>query len=115
MVMVSSYQVMIIGGRTKNKTHSDATYIYDLNNETWTRGPTLIFGRHDHAAGMITDHKTKEKFVVVVGGQGTNISLKSVEVLFDINIGRWIEKHPTLSVGMYLINDGSGAQNWIFG
>ena len=106
---------MIIGGWTKYKTHSDDTYIYDLNNENWTRGPTLKFGRHDHAAGMITDHNTNAKYVVVVGGQGTNISLKSVEVLFDINIGRWIEKHPTLSEGMYLINDGSGTRNWIFG
>ena len=92
---------MIIGGWTKNKAHSDDTYIYDLNNENWTRGPTLIFGRRDHAAGMITDHKTKEKFVVVVGGQGkTNIWLKSVEVLFNINYGRWIEKHPALSEGI---------------
>ena len=56
-----------------------------------------------------------ERLDVVVGGQGTNISLKSVEVLFDINIGRWIEKHPTLSEGMYLISDESVTRNWIFG
>ena len=43
----------------------------------------MIQKRFDHAAGIVTDEASQEKFVVVTGGWGIGpVRLKSSEILF---------------------------------
>ena len=57
-------QYILIGG----DIHSKATYIFQSNNQRWTRGPDLIEGRWGHTAGIIHDSVTHDPYIVVVGG-----------------------------------------------
>ena len=52
------------------------------NYNKWSHGPSLIQGREDHAAGILTDEATMEKFVLVTGGMDSySKELKSTEIL----------------------------------
>ena len=74
---------MVIGGYS-NYDYSALTYYYDRNEGEWINGPSLMEGRYGHAAGIVTDEVTNEKFVVVTG----DYFLNSTEMLQD---GKWIQ------------------------
>ena len=48
--------------------YSALTYYYNHNDKTWSGGPNLNVSRYSHAAGIVIDIVTQEKFVVVTGG-----------------------------------------------
>ena len=78
VVSLNSSTCMLIGG-----THNIAkTHLYDHHSSTWTVGPELITGRHDHAAGFIMDHITHQQHVAVVGGWHGAGFLDSLELMF---------------------------------
>ena len=81
VISLNSSTSMLIGGTTNvAKTH-----LYDHLSSTWTVGPELITGRHDHAAGLIMDHTTHQQHIAVVGGHtyasGIGI-LDTLELMF---------------------------------
>ena len=77
VISLNSSTSMLIGG-----THNIAkTHLYDHLSSTWTVGPELITGRHDHAAGLIMDHTTHQQHIAVVGGQNYE-HLDSLELMF---------------------------------
>ena len=83
----NSAEVWLIGGWTKSEDRSVKTWKFKFDFTTWDGkwqpGPDLGKGRVEHAAGVITDHTTMEKYVVVTGGRDSN----EVEVLVD---EKWI-------------------------
>ena len=89
MVVVEEDLTMVIGGLSLNDTEdSNVTYYYDHSRQQWTSGPSLIIGRHGHAAFFVTDEVLNEKIIVVVGGRWDWESLNSTEILQD---DKWIK------------------------
>ena len=81
IVEIENEKVMLIGGR-KRLDISAQTYIYNKNDNDWLFGPLMIQAREDHAAGILTDEATMEKFVLVTGGMDSySKELKSTEIL----------------------------------
>ena len=81
IVEIGNEKVMLIGGR-KRLDISAQTYIYIKNDNEWLDGPSMIQKREDHAAGILTDEATMEKFVLVTGGMDSyGYELKSTEIL----------------------------------
>ena len=106
MVSIERYnsaEVWLIGGWTKKEGKSTKTWKFNFDftswNGKWQPGPDLEKGRVEHAAGVITDHTTMDKYVVVTGGRDE--SSNSVEVLVN---EEWISgeaylfciMHPTI-------------------
>ena len=79
MVEIGNGKVMVIGGRN-GPAISAQTHIYNKTDNKWLFGPSMIQAREDHAAGIITDEATMEKFVLVTGGSYGK-ELKSTEIL----------------------------------
>ena len=81
IVEFGNEKVMVIGGRN-GLDISAQTYIYIKNDNEWLDGPSMIQKREDHAAGILTDEATMEKFVLVTGGMDSyGYELKSTEIL----------------------------------
>ena len=81
IVEIGNEKVMLIGGR-KRLDISAQTYIYNKTDNDWLFGPLMIQAREDHAAGILTDEATMEKFVLVTGGMDSySKELKSTEIL----------------------------------
>ena len=60
---------MIIGGTNEYGTdiQEEKTYIFDLENFNWKRGPDLQKGRSRHASALLTDSVTNIQYIVVAG------------------------------------------------
>ena len=78
MVAINSTVCMVIGGRNFDVYRSASTFYYDDIEGEWINGPSLIKGRYEHAAGIVTDEVTNENFVAVTGGD-----LDLTEILQD--------------------------------
>ena len=65
--------------------YSPKTYYFNHQTNIWKEGPSLINGRYDHAAGLITDHVTHKQHIAVVGGETLQWTLQkdTVELLFN--------------------------------
>ena len=76
---------MLIRGATNGNLFSNSTWYYNHATQTFKPGPTLLEGRYRHTAGIVLDHTTNQKIIVVVGGLGTGGSagyeLDSTEML----------------------------------
>lgn len=63
---------MMIGGRTDHfeflERFTGESWYFDHATRKFTTGPTLKKARKGHAAGIVTDHDTGEKIMVVSGG-----------------------------------------------
>ena len=82
---------LIIGGWTNRTYNSKRTYYFNSYNNEWKIGPELLEGRLFHGAGVITDHDTCKKHVVVAGGiNGWGWYLNSVELLNTEENTKWI-------------------------
>ena len=88
MVAINSSVCMIIGGFNFDVYRSASTFYYDDIEGEWINGPSLIKGRYEHAAGIVTDEVTNENFVAVTGGYYWPDSLDSTEILQD---GEWVQ------------------------
>ena len=74
---------MIIGGSNYPDFY-ESTFYFDHNNGDWINGSTLIQARSFHAAGIVTDELTNEKFAAVTGGVDGHVGLlDSIEILID--------------------------------
>ena len=88
IVKIDNEKVMVIGGRNgpailahTGSDFSAQTHTYNQNYNKWSYGPSLIQGREDHAAGILTDEATLEEFVIITGGSLNGKELKSTEIL----------------------------------
>ena len=84
MVAINSSCSMVIGGYSND--WSASTFFYDHNEDEWINGPSLIEGKENHAAGIVTDEVTDEHFVAVTGGSYYSdglFYLDSSEILQD--------------------------------
>ena len=91
VVAINSSCDMIIGGAYGYGADIHAlTFYYDHigGGGAWINGPTLMQARRSHAAGIVTDEVTDEKFVVVTGGSYYPHYLDSTEILQD---GNWLQ------------------------
>ena len=99
MVSINSTVSMVIGGWDGNGWDGTASTFYFNHIEgEWSYGPILMQSRYMHAAGIVTDELTNEKFVVVTGGflnvlsqtaiHDSKVYLDSSEILQD---GKWVE------------------------
>ena len=71
MVAINSTVCMVIGGSgglSSDYFRSASTFYYDDIEGVWINGPSLLRGRYEHAAGIVTDEVTNENFVAVTGG-----------------------------------------------
>ena len=62
---------------------TQTTHYFDHQGNNWIQGPDLMQRRRSHAAGVVTDEVTTEKFVIVTGGDYHGISLDSTEMLIN--------------------------------
>ena len=78
MTNIGIGKTVFIGGY-----YSAQSFIYNHNHGNWSYGPSLILGRHWHAAGIVTDEVTHETHAIVTGGYsgGYLSELKSTEIL----------------------------------
>ena len=91
-------QYILIGGDTEDGYDSKATYVFNVNNERWTRGPDLIEGRNSHTAGIIHDSVTHDPYIVVVGGWISGAVSRSVEKM-KVGSEKWDQgKQPLISI-----------------
>ena len=81
-VAISNTLTMLIGGETKDGP-VESTFYYDHRGQIWTDGPNLIQARRWHAAGVVTDEVTKEKLVIVSGGDFYGTKLDTSEILLN--------------------------------
>ena len=99
IVAINSTVSMVIGGWDGNGWDGTASMFYYNHIEgEWSNGPILMQSRYEHAAGIVTDELTDEKFVAVTGGLFIALSqtgnydsivyLNSSEILQD---GKWVE------------------------
>ena len=88
LTKINSTTSIIIGGALGN-TESTITYYFDHPNQVWNKGPNLNTKRIHHVSGLVTDKRTKEKFLVVIGGENQALGpLGSTEILKD---NKWIK------------------------
>ena len=82
---VNSTTSIISGGCTIHQMDctSPLTFYYNHVTQVFTSGPSLNLGRNYHASGTIIDKITKEKFVVVTGGEINGWSEDSTEILVN--------------------------------
>ena len=83
LVAINGTCSMLIGGTLTGNIEIKSTFYFQHEGQIWTQGPDLIQAREDHAAGIVTDEKTLEKFVVATGGEVNGIWLDSTEILMD--------------------------------
>ena len=83
MINIGIDKTVVIGGFTGSG--SAQTFIYNHNHGNWSYGPSLIQGRYDHAAGIVTDEITHKTLAIVTGGYFSGV-LKSTEILKE---GSW--------------------------
>ena len=100
MASINSTVSMVIGGWDGNGWAGTAlTFYFNHIEGEWSNGPILMQSRYMHAAGIVTDELTNEKFVVVTGGflnvlspqtgiHDSKVYLDSTEILQD---GKWVE------------------------
>ena len=86
LVAIDNTLSMLIGGRTpvgNENVITQTTHYFDHQGNNWIQGPDLMQGRRSHAAGVVTDEVTTEKFVIVTGGDYHGIRLDSTEMLIN--------------------------------
>ena len=83
MIGINSTLSMIIGGSHQYSQFSPLTFWYYHGESKWVEAPSLNYGRQEHANGIIVDQVTKEKLVIVTGGDFNGITLDSTEILFN--------------------------------
>ena len=83
LVSLNETTSMLIGGNTNSDSTSSKTHYFDHQSQSWKDGPSLMKGRFEHTAGLITDHVTHEKHLAVVGGYDGYVELDSVELLLS--------------------------------
>ena len=84
LVAIDNTLSILIGGRTPVNNEiviTETTHYFDHQENTWFQGPDLMQGRMSHAAGVVTDEVTAEKFVIVTGGDYHGNRLDSTEML----------------------------------
>ena len=108
MINIENNFTIIIGGTWGIGKYSALTYYYNHYDNTWSGGPHLNTSRYAHAAGIVIDIVTQEKFVVVTGGMvGPNVvvddEVRSTEILSrDVwSKGKRICSHHT-AIKLYL-------------
>ena len=92
VVGINSTFSMFVGGFITLGTSTDLTYYYDNYNQVWFDGPRLNFPRSFHRSGIVTDLITRERLLIVTGGQsyGDDYIMTdycSTEILID---GTWV-------------------------
>ena len=103
MASINSTVSMVIGGWNGNQDGNSwdgtaSTFYFNHIEGEWSNGPILMQSRYLHAAGIVTDELTNEKFVAVTGGflnvlsqtgiHDKEVYLDSSEILQD---GKWVE------------------------
>ena len=82
LVAIDNTLSMLIGGRSES-VETQTTHYFDHQGHNWIQGPDLMQARREHAAGIVTDEVTTEKFVIVTGGDHNGIKLDSTEMLIN--------------------------------
>ena len=83
LVAINNTCSIVIGGRTSGNVETPTTHYFHHDGNNWIQGPDLIQARRVHAAGIVTDEVTYEKFVTVTGGEHNGIDLDSTEMLIN--------------------------------
>ena len=83
LVSLNETTSILIGGYTNSDSTSSKTHYFDHQSQSWKDGPSLMKGRFEHTAGLITDHVTHAKHLAVVGGYDGYVELDSVELLLS--------------------------------
>jgi hypothetical protein len=88
-VLVNSTTVMVIGGVQNGRQSSD-TYLFNTENEVWTKGPQLSTIRSYASCGRIRKDSQSQEFSIIVAGgfYGDLTKLSSVEIL-DLGSNEW--------------------------
>lgn len=66
--------IIVFGGRNSEEV-LNTTYIYDVESEDWSEGPSLNHSRFNHTSTKLDDGR-----VLIVGGENTDGVLSSVEL-----------------------------------
>ena len=85
LVAINKTCSLLIGGRTSGPVTLPTVYYFEHEGKNWSQGPDLIQARMSHGAGIVTDEKTYDEFVIVTGGtlHHTGIKFDSTEILID--------------------------------
>ncbi len=70
LARVGSSTGMLIGGGSGvggNRLYLRTTIVYDFDDQSWTPGPNLTYGRMTHSCGVIEDAEDGSQVVVVAG------------------------------------------------
>ena len=78
---------------------SHRTFIYDVQANSWTEGPSLFTPRVGHSSCVIQSDDGSDKCVIIIGGWTDQERFsKSTEIL-DLTEKKWIQG-PDLAVGI---------------
>ena len=112
MASINSTVSMVIGGWNGNQDGNSwdgtaSTFYFNHIEGKWSNGPILMQSRFLHAAGIVTDELTNEKFVAVTGGflfalsqtgnHDSKVYLDSSEILQD---GKWVEGKVNIIINL---------------
>ena len=75
---------LVIGGYSGS--YRDETYLINVKTNQITSGPSLNTARYDHACGELDVNG--KSFIIVTGGYGASLKLRSTEVLDKSNVGQ---------------------------
>jgi hypothetical protein len=90
LVRINSSTVLLCGGFNVHFVTKECYYM-DLEDQSWSKGPSLITERRSHTCGMFKSAAHLGRNVVIaVGGKSNGGTLNSVEIL-DPTTNGWIE------------------------
>ena len=110
MTIVNSTTIIMIGGNQDNIFGSFRTHFFNTENQNWVEGPALKVGRTFLTCGRIRkDSQSSQYTTIVIGGEGKDGMLSSVEILDD-GSSEW-QTGPELPFpngGASLVEDSQG-------
>ena len=84
---INSSVSIITGGVPKANTYTDKTWYFNHATREFQPGPNLLKPRTFHSSATITDQESKEKIVIVAGGQTySGLYMNTPEFLIN---GEW--------------------------
>ena len=95
-LFIDNTTFMVIGGYKFPTNYYAATYVFSINKDninesTWSSGPSLTTGRAFHTCNVVTDCQGKQHVVVVGGYAGSTSDYTNSVEIYDIESEVWSE------------------------
>lgn len=121
VIALNQSTYLLTGGETRNKTLSNATFLFNIADFKWSRDRDLNFARRDHGIAHFRE-ESGDEFVVVSGGLGGNSSTIEIYHQYGWRMGPNLPQpligHVSLSLDSDLVvlggNNGTHFQDTFY-